>query len=604
MTPPQEISRVWRFTPALARATAILVVLVGAILLLVNERAYREQKTSEALVQAQILSSTVAAALTFDDRDAAQEYIIAMRINPELRVAGVYDAHGALFAAYAAEGANPLPPTAPPLGARFAADRLSVAVPVLEGDAVLGTAYVRWITEPFLRRLERYGVIALLVVMASVIFLVLGAAQTALGRANAELVARASQLADANVRLQAQIAEREKAEAALWQAQKMEAIGQLTGGVAHDFNNLLHVVLGNLSAAELRLQRIEHPSAADVLRLVGAAVRGGERAASLTQRLLAFARRQPLAPTPVDLNKLVAAMSDLLHRTLGETIEIETVLAAGVWRTLADANQLESALLNLAVNSRDAMPNGGKLTIETGNAFLDEAYAATSDDVRPGQYAVVAVTDTGTGMSKDVLQKAFEPFFTTKEVGQGTGLGLSQVYGFVKQTGGHVKIYSELGEGTTVKIYLPRLIAAAAAAEEGAPQPAFPTGDARELILLVEDDVDVRTLTAETLRQLGYSVLAAADGPAALAMLDGTPDVRLLFTDIGLPGSMNGRQLADAARRRRPELKVLFTTGYARNAIVHHGRLDPDVQLITKPFSYSELARKIRSVLEAADTSS
>jgi signal transduction histidine kinase/CheY-like chemotaxis protein len=597
-TPATQSSRVWRFTPALARATAILVVCAGALLLLVSERAYREQKINEALVQAQILASTVAAALTFDDRDAAQEYIIATRINPELRAAAIYDAHGAPFANYLAEGALPLPPSAPPLGTSFAEDRLTVTVPVTEGDTRLGTAYVRWTTEPFSRRLERYGVIGLLIILGAMIFLVLGAAQAALGRANAELVARATELADANARLEAQIAERERAEAALWQAQKMEAIGQLTGGVAHDFNNLLHVVLGNLSAAELRLQRIQHAGITEVTRLVSAAVRGGERAASLTQRLLAFARRQPLAPTPIDLNKLVGAMSDLLHRTLGEKIEIETVLAAGVWRTLADANQLESALLNLAVNSRDAMPNGGKLTVETGNAYLDEAYAAASDDVRPGQYAVIAVTDTGTGMSKEVLQKAFEPFFTTKDVGQGTGLGLSQVYGFVKQSGGHIKIYSEPGDGTTVKIYLPRLMAAAAPAEDARPQEAFPTGDTRELILIVEDDADVRTLTAETLRQLGYSVLTAADGPAALALLDKAPSVQLLFTDIGLPGPMNGRQLSDAARRRRPALKVLFTTGYARNAIVHHGRLDPEVQLITKPFSYSDLARKIRAVLE------
>ena len=305
MTPSPESSHIWRYTPALARATAILVVLIGAILLIVTERAYREQKTNEALVQAQILASTVAAALTFDDRDAAQEYIVATRLNPELRAAGIYDAKGAPFAGYVAEGAGGLPQAAPPLGTQFAADRLSVAVPVIEGDRRLGTAYVRWITEPFSRRLERYGVIALLIVMAAVIFLVLGAAQAALERANAELSARATQLADTNTRLEAQIAEREKAEAALWQAQKMEAIGQLTGGVAHDFNNLLHVVLGNLSAAELRLQRIGHPAIAEVLRLVAAAVRGGERAASLTQRLLAFARRQPLAPTPIDLNKLV-----------------------------------------------------------------------------------------------------------------------------------------------------------------------------------------------------------------------------------------------------------------------------------------------------------
>jgi CheY-like chemotaxis protein len=372
----------------------------------------------------------------------------------------------------------------------------------------------------------------------------------------------------------------------------MEAIGQLTGGVAHDFNNLLTVILGNLDNLQRHL-----PDNAEAQHMVAAITRASSRAATLTHRLLAFARRQPLEPKPVEVNRLVAGMSDLLRRSLGEGIVIDTVLAGGLWRTLADPYQLESALLNLAVNARDAMPSGGRLTIETSNTLLDENYAAANEDVRPGQYVLVAVSDTGTGMAKDVMERAFEPFFTTKEVGQGTGLGLSQVYGFVKQSGGHVKIYTEPGEGTTVKLYLPRLAGAEAESDviaEAAPLPASVPG---ETVLVVEDDPDVRAYGADILRGLGYRVIEAPSGPAALRVVEEEPELRLLFTDVGLPGGYNGRQLADEARRRRPDLKVLFTTGYARNAIVHQGRLDPGVALIAKPFTAASLGAKVRQVL-------
>jgi PAS domain S-box-containing protein len=388
--------------------------------------------------------------------------------------------------------------------------------------------------------------------------------------------------------------ERRRIEEQLRQSQKMEAVGQLTGGVAHDFNNLLTVILGNLDNLQHFLP--ENPEAR---RMAAAIQRASSRAATLTHRLLAFARRQPLEPKPIDVNKLVAGMSDLLRRSLGEGIVIETVLAGGLWRTLADPNQLENALLNLAVNARDAMAHGGKLTLETANAYLDETYAEAHADLAPGQYVMIAVTDTGSGMTRDVAEKAFEPFFTTKEVGQGTGLGLPQVYGFVKQSGGHVKIYSEPDEGTTVKLYLPRLAAAEPAAEgpsEARPKPAATLG---ETILVVEDDEDVRTYSADILRGLGYGVIEAPAGPDALHLLESRPEIRLLFTDVGLPGGLNGRQLADEAMRRRPGLKVLFTTGYARNAIVHQGRLDPGVELIVKPFTAASLAAKVRQVLQS-----
>jgi PAS domain S-box-containing protein len=398
-------------------------------------------------------------------------------------------------------------------------------------------------------------------------------------------------------RVAAEVERRMAAEEALRQSQKMEAIGQLTGGIAHDFNNILHVILGNLDALRrLATTGSDRIARSEFERFVASAARGAERAATLTQRLLAFGRRQPLSPAPIDVNRLVAGMSDLLHRTLGEAISVETVLGGGLWRTVADANQLESALLNLAVNARDAMPAGGKLTIETANAYLDEAYAA-HQEVEAGQYVMIAVSDTGKGMTRDVMGKAFEPFFTTKLVGQGTGLGLSQVYGFVKQSGGHVKLYSEPGDGTTVKLYLPRLAPETPPYDEGGMERHLPAGTNELSILLVEDDPDVRANAIEMLRELGYGVFAVADGPSALRLLETHPNVALLLTDVGLPGGLNGRQLAGEARRRRPELRVLFTTGYARNAIVHHGRLDPGVELITKPFSLSSLGAKLRQVL-------
>jgi len=391
------------------------------------------------------------------------------------------------------------------------------------------------------------------------------------------------------------IAEREQAEEALRQSQKMETLGQLTGGVAHDFNNLLQIVSGNLDLLRRNLPE-DNPR---LRRAAENAQRGAERAAVLTQRLLAFSRRQPLAPKRVDPNKLVAGMSELLHRTLGETTEVETVLAPRLWAVEVDPHQLENALLNLAVNARDAMADGGKLTIETSNIHLDHSYVVQNAEVVPGQYVQICVTDTGAGMNEETAARAFEPFFTTKEVGKGTGLGLSMVYGFVKQSGGHLKIYSELGEGTTVKIYLPRLIGEGPSVVEQAPE-ATPAAVKDETILVCEDDADVRDFTVEVLRELGYKVLEAEDGPAALRILKQDERVDLLFTDVVLPSGMTGEVLAKQAQELRPGLKVLFTTGYARNAIVHQGRLDSGVELITKPFGYADLAARVRDIIDDA----
>ena len=381
-------------------------------------------------------------------------------------------------------------------------------------------------------------------------------------------------------------------QAALAQSQKMEAVGQLSGGIAHDFNNLLHVITNATEALNRKLQTSD-PEISHLLTMVR---RNADRAASLTQRLLAFSRRQPLEPRALDANRLVQGMADLLYSSLGESISVEVVSGSGLWQILADPNQLETAILNLAVNARDAMPGGGKLTIETTNAFLDETYTFSYKDVMPGQYVMIAVSDTGTGMTKEVLSKAFDPFFTTKEVGQGTGLGLSQVYGFIKQSGGHVKIYSEVDRGTTIKLYLPRLVTAAAL-DDRKEIDFVHDASAKGTVLLVEDEEDVRQFTTQVLRELGYQVTAASNGMSALAALETIKQLDLLFTDIGLPDGMNGRQLADEVTRRRPGLRVLFTTGYARNAIIHDGRLDPGVEVIVKPFTQASLGRKLEKLL-------
>ena len=389
------------------------------------------------------------------------------------------------------------------------------------------------------------------------------------------------------------ITDRKEAEEKLRQAQKMEAVGQLTAGVAHDFNNLLTVVLGNL---ELLLDGLGENR--KLKELAARAIRGATRGAELTQRLLAFSRKQALVPETVEAGKVVANMTNLLRRTLGENIEIETVIDSGLWRCEADPGQLEQALLNLALNARDAMPNGGRLTVEAANARLDDDYAAAQVEVEPGQYVMLSVTDTGAGMAPAVREKAFEPFFTTKEVGRGTGLGLSMVYGFVKQSGGHVTVYSEVGEGTTVKIYLPRILAE----DVPAPAPRAATDDLRsrgETILVVEDDADLRTLAVSLLHDSGYTVLEAGGGAAALQQLETARGVNLLLTDVVLPDGMSGRVLADEVQRRFPGIRVLYMSGYTENAIIHHGRLDPDIELLQKPFRKADLQRKVRLVLDA-----
>jgi signal transduction histidine kinase/CheY-like chemotaxis protein len=405
-----------------------------------------------------------------------------------------------------------------------------------------------------------------------------------------EQVTTIEQLRAANEKLAQQKDANERLQEQLQQAVKMKAIGQLTGGVAHDFNNLLTVILGNAEALVDQLRDN------DRLRVLAELTQAAaERGAELTNRMLAFARQQALEPQAIDANKLIAGMDALLRRTLGEDQEIQIVRRAGLWPTMVDPSQLESALLNLAINARDAMPNGGKLTIETANVHVDDEYAAAHDEVTPGQYTLISVSDTGCGMSPETVARAFEPFYSTKGVGKGTGLGLSMVYGFAKQSGGHVKLYSEVGNGTTVKLYLPR---ADAMAVEAAAAVAIDERGGSETVLVAEDDDMVRAHVARMLRELGYTVILATNGPEALAIVESNVAFDVLLTDVIMPGGMSGRVLADSAVLRRPGLKVLFMSGYSENAIVHHGRLDPGVQLLRKPYARRELAMKLRRVLD------
>ncbi|WP_158900071.1 PAS domain S-box protein [Burkholderia sp. L27(2015)] len=383
-----------------------------------------------------------------------------------------------------------------------------------------------------------------------------------------------------------------KAESALFQSQKMEAIGKLTGGVAHDFNNVLQVLRGNLELLESRHARDEWSR-----ERLDKAIEAVERGATLSAQLLAFGRRQALQPLVVNLAGLLRSMDDLLRRALGETIAVETVVSGGLWNTQVDPHQLENVVLNLAINARDAMKNGGQLTLELANAMLDDQYVATQTDVPSGQYVMLAVTDTGTGMPANVAAQAFEPFFTTKPEGEGTGLGLSMAYGFIKQSGGHIKLYSEIGHGTTVKIYLPRSMEAAV--EPAARQGAVLVGGS-EAILVVEDDPKVQSTVVDTLSQLGYAVLKADDAQGALTIIRSGVHIDLLFTDVVMPGPVRSPEMAKQALALLPHLRVLFTSGYTQNAIVHGGRLDPGVELLSKPYSREQLAYKVRQMLRGA----
>jgi signal transduction histidine kinase/ActR/RegA family two-component response regulator len=582
-------ARSWKLAPIVAAAVALTLLLGGGLLAYSNEKAYAAQKMKEAGAQARILASTVTAALAFNDRTAAREYVDAMSANPEVLVAALYRPEGALFAAYARSERQPAPARAPPEGARFTEHGLIVVEKVTQGGTALGSVYLEVLTEPLSQRLERYGLIGLLVTMASLVVVVLGAAQAALARAHARLESHASALARANRNLQAEMRQREKAEDALRQAQKMEALGQLTSGVAHDFNNLLTGVLGNI---ELAASRNREPG---IERLLQAASRSAGRGAKLTQQLLAFGRRQHLRARTVELDALIRGMKDMLARTIGPMVAIELELSPDAWPAFVDPAQIETAIVNLAINSRDAMPRGGVLTIGTENVAADGA-GRPPDLGEGGDFVMISVTDTGTGMDAATVARAFEPFYTTKEVGKGTGLGLSQVYGLAKQSGGAARIDSEPGRGTTVRLYLPRSASpvgetAAAAGGQRAP------GEAR--VLLVDDDAEVRDVAAEMLRSAGCAVVEAEDGAKALEALRRGEAIDVLVADYAMPG-MTGVELVRAARQLRPGLPALIITGFAEAASL--AAVSEIGRVLRKPFRRADLLAAVDEAASRSDS--
>ncbi len=564
-----------------ASAPSVIILAVGLLLLagfgviVQNESAYREMQRQETRVQAEILAASVSAALDFGDPSAIQEAVNAVRVNRQVRTVGIYAVSGALVAGYGRDGADPPSSlTAAPSGLGRA---VASTVPVQSGGERIGSVLLATDPEPLSARLARYFVMLLLVVFAALVVGVLGFAQAALRRANLDLEDRARALADANVELKIQIGERAKAEDQLRQAQKLQALGQLTGGIAHDFNNLLTVIQG--SADMLR-----RPDLADSrrVRFAEAIVQSSARAAALTGQLLAFARRQPLQPEVIDLNALIRGMVDLLDRTLGERIKVSIALSSAPCTVEADRAQLESAVLNVAVNARDAMPGGGELTIRTSAGETDG-----------GDMIELSVSDTGVGMDAETLSRAIEPFFTTKQAGKGTGLGLSQVYGFATQSGGDVRIQSHPGRGTTITLLLPRSRVGTAEAAADAHAPVASRASGR--ILLVEDNEEVGEFAEVLLDELGYEVSRVTSAPKALDLVR-RQRFDAVFSDVVMPG-MSGLELADELARERPDLPVVLTTGYS-DEIAQSGTGGRPVVL--KPYRLETLASVLDQVLSGA----
>lgn len=566
-------SRSWIDAPAAIVAVVVLLVLAGIGVILQSEAAYRDLQQQETRVQAEILAASVTAALDFEDAVAAREAVSAIRVNRQVRNVGVYNEQGNLVAGYGRDGPGP-PGT---LADRLPPPENAVAseVPVTSRGERIGTVILATDPEPVSRRLTRYLVIGLLVIMASLVVGVLGVAQSALRRANRELEDRADALAEANAELKVQVSERGKAEEQLRQAHKMQALGQLTGGIAHDFNNLLTVIQG--SADMLRRPGIAEQKR---IRFAEAVVQASSKAAALTGQLLAFARRQPLQPEVLDVNTLIRDMTDLLDRTLGERIEVTTVLATTPCTVEVDRAQLESALLNIAVNARDAMPEGGQLDIRTAQV-ADPAH---------GEMIALSVGDSGTGMDEDTLARAFEPFFTTKMTGKGTGLGLSQVYGFASQSGGEVRIDSTPGRGTTVTLLLPSRGTARekARANESRTLKRGRTGR----ILLVEDNDEVGEFAEQLLGELGHDVVRVRSGEEAIEQAF-AERFDLVFTDVVMPG-MSGLDLAGRLAASRPRLPVILTTGYSDEIATSGAGGRP---VILKPYRPETLAEAIEQAL-------
>jgi signal transduction histidine kinase/ActR/RegA family two-component response regulator len=564
-SPWERISRKLTITPAVAVALAAALIALSLVLAFYNERVAQTQNVRQAQVQAEILADSLAAPLAFDDRVAAQDYVNALRANPAIEAAGAYDQQGRLVVGFN-RAAGPAPSVSTPGPAAIKAGKLVVTAEAAQGTTRLGSVYLRLSTETPMRRAMRYIGIGAVIIMASLLVAVLGSSH--------------AKLRDAHRILQDQILEREKAEEALRQSQKMEAMGQLTGGVAHDFNNLLMVASSGLDL----MDRTTDPVRRERLKLgIRQAI---DRGASLTQQLLAFARRAPVRPEVIDLGASLRGMRVLLERALREDIAIDLQLASDLWPVELDPSQLEVAVLNIAINARDAMVAGGTITIKAENIPGGPGHPA--DRVR------LCVSDTGAGVASELVPRLFEPFFTTKDVGQGTGLGLSQVYGFARSSGGDVAFESELGHGSTVCIHLPR-------SEKTPPQIVMPTvttvsSDRRCRVLLVEDDDKIAELVGEMLDALGYDSKRAPDAASALSTLTQEPNFDLVFSDMVMPGQMNGLDLAEEIRTRRPELPVVLTTGYSHAASSAAGK---GIQLLLKPYRIEALAEELQTALTA-----
>ena len=559
---------------AAAMIAAGLLVAAGLGVAAYNEGQFRAQAAREAQVQANILAASLTAVVAFNDTDDAEQYLSALRANPEIEAAGLYGPTGVLLSGYRRDRSQSLPSRAPLQVKPFADGQLVVTAPVVQAGVRLGSVYLRLQAEPASRRMLRYAAIGLLGVMASLVAVVLGVANAAQRRAN-------SALAEANEALRHQIEQRERAEEALRQSQKMEAMGQLTGGVAHDFNNLLMVASSGLDL----LERTQDPARREVLRQ--AMRQALDRGAGLTRQLLAFSRRSPLKTEVVDLGRRIAGMRLLLERSLREDINVRFDIQPGLWPVELDPTQLEVAVLNIAVNARDAMPNGGVIVFSARN------HPAASIDSGQGDFVELTATDTGEGMSPETARRVFEPFFTTKAVGQGTGLGLSQVYGFSRASGGAAQVTSMPGEGTSITLFFPASTKPLTEAPAPAPPPAAPPPGT---VLLVEDDDAVAEAVAAMLEELGYGVVRAADAAGALAVLDrGAEPVDLVFSDMVMPGTMDGAALAEAVLQRRPGLPVVLTTGFSEAAEAASRK---GLRLLSKPYRLDDLS----AVLAAART--
>ena len=571
----------WRPWPLGAIAGAVALLIAGLVMGLVSEAGYKTQRLHSTAVQADILAASLAAPLAFDDRKAAQEYVDGLSANTDIQVVGVYNELGDLAASFGRAGAQP-PARAPPLRTAYANRRAEVVVPVAQGGSRLGSVYLRTAEDPMSAALVRHTGVTLLVAMAFLFVVVLGQAQSTLSRANIELEQRAAELSDANRQLQIQMEERERAEDALRQSQKMEAIGQLTGGVAHDFNNILMVASSGLDLLDRTSDPDRRQSLKDGIR------QAVDRGASLTRQLLAISRRTALQPQVIDLKAQIEGMRVLLERSLRENISVAMDLEEGLWPVEVDPSQLEVALLNIAVNARDAMPSGGQIEVTAANT------ASLGDGDLRGDYVKLSITDEGQGMPRETLRRIFEPFFTTKGVGKGTGLGLAQVYGFTRASGGDVRVESEPGRGTVVSLYLPRSAKVPAKPADEAAAPGPSQRDKRYgRVLMVEDEDSVASLVKEMLNELGYDAVRAANASAALRMLDAEQDLILVFSDMVMPGRMGGMELAKEISKRRPGLPVVLTTGFSEAAAQAR---EQGFRLLMKPYRIETLG----AALEAA----